>query len=166
MYCVNTSFDVLEVHLQWDDHWMIVVTAFQTIPWVFTWETWITLPVSSHIVQFLDAHDSFNYSFLKNKKIKRKWDRKAGEFKIQNHTERRKMKSHNYIRHLQKLKHIRLCCRELKRNSQPVRNKKIRENTCQRKTITRIRQYLRGSAICLRLWSCRDFTMIMNFSRM
>ena len=68
VYCVNTSFDVLEVHFQWDDHWMIVVTAFQTIPWVFTWETWITLPVSSHIVYFLDAHDSFNCSFLKNKK--------------------------------------------------------------------------------------------------
>ena len=66
--CVNTSFDVLEVHLQWDDHWMIVVTAFQTIPWVFTWETWIALPVSSHIVQFLDAHDSFNYSFFLNRK--------------------------------------------------------------------------------------------------
>ena len=52
----------------------------------------------------------------------------------------------------------------LTRNSQHVRNKKNRENTCQerknKKTITRIRQYLRGSAICLRPQSCRDFTII------
>ena len=47
-----------------------------------------------------------------------------------------------------------------------MRNKKIkikkknRENTRQRKTITHIRQYLCGSAICLRPWSCRDFTII------
>ena len=37
---------------------------------------------------------------------------------------------------------------------------KNRENTRQRKTITRTRQYLCGSAICLRPWSCRDFTII------
>ena len=41
-----------------------------------------------------------------------------------------------------------------------MRNKTNRENTRQRKTITRIRQYLRGSAICLRPRSCRDFTII------
>ena len=29
-----------------------------------------------------------------------------------------------------------------------------------KKTITRTRQYLRGSAICLRSWSCRDFTIV------
>ena len=29
-----------------------------------------------------------------------------------------------------------------------------------KKTITRTRQYLRGSAICLRPWSCRGFTII------
>ena len=45
-------------------------------------------------------------------------------------------------------------------NSQPMRNKKNRENTRQRKTITRTRQYLRGSAICLRPRSCRDITII------
>ena len=50
-------------------------------------------------------------------------------------------------------------CRELTRNSQPMRNKN-KENTCQRKTITCTRQYLRGSAICLRPQSCRDFTII------
>ena len=37
---------------------------------------------------------------------------------------------------------------------------KNRENTRQRKTITHTRQYLRGSAICLRPQSCRDFTII------
>ena len=34
------------------------------------------------------------------------------------------------------------------------------ENTCQRKTITRTRQYLCGSAICLRPRSCKDITII------
>ena len=48
----------------------------------------------------------------------------------------------------------------IKPNSQPVRNKKNRENTRQRKKITRTRQYLCGSAICLRPRSCRDFTII------
>ena len=47
----------------------------------------------------------------------------------------------------------------IKLNSQPVRNKKNRENTRQRKTIIRIRKYLRDSAICLPLRSCRDFTI-------
>ena len=51
------------------------------------------------------------------------------------------------------------CCRELTRNSQPMRNKN-RENTHQRKITARTRQYLRGSAICLRPRSCRDFTII------
>ena len=45
------------------------------------------------------------------------------------------------------------------RNSQLVKNKN-RENTRQRKTITRTRQYLRDSTICLRPRSCRDFTII------
>ena len=40
-----------------------------------------------------------------------------------------------------------------------MRNKN-RKNTCQRKTITHIRQYLRSSAICLRPRNCRDFTII------
>ena len=40
-----------------------------------------------------------------------------------------------------------------------MRNKS-RENTRQRKTITRTRQYLRGSAIFLRPRSCKDFTII------
>ena len=40
-------------------------------------------------------------------------------------------------------------CRELTRNSQLMRNKN-RENTRQRKTITRTRQYLCDSVICLR----------------
>ena len=48
----------------------------------------------------------------------------------------------------------------IKPNSQPVRNKKNRENTHQRKTITRTRQYLRGLTICLRPRSCRDITII------
>ena len=47
----------------------------------------------------------------------------------------------------------------IKPNSQLVR-KKNRENTHQRKTITRTRQYLRGSAICLCPQSCRDITII------
>ena len=47
----------------------------------------------------------------------------------------------------------------IKPNSQLVRNKN-RENTPQRKTITRTRQYLRGSAICLRPRNCRDITII------
>ena len=37
---------------------------------------------------------------------------------------------------------------------------KNRENTLQRKTIICTRQYLRGSVIYLRLWSCRDYTII------
>ena len=41
-----------------------------------------------------------------------------------------------------------------------MRNKKNRENTRQRKTITRTRQYLRGSTICLCPRSCKDFTII------
>ena len=44
-------------------------------------------------------------------------------------------------------------------------NKKQRKYTQKKKkkkTITRTRQYLRGSAICLRPWSCRDFTIIME----
>ena len=57
------------------------------------------------------------------------------------------------------LLHLGTSCRELARNSQPVRNKN-RENTRQRKTITRTRQYLRGSAICLRPRSYRNFTII------
>ena len=44
---------------------------------------------------------------------------------------------------------------------QHVRNKKKnRENTHQRKTITRTRQYLRGSVICLRPRNYKDFTII------
>ena len=48
----------------------------------------------------------------------------------------------------------------IKPNFQPVRNKKIVINTCQRKTITHIRKYLRSSTIYLYLWSCRDITII------
>ena len=48
----------------------------------------------------------------------------------------------------------------IKPNSQPVRNKKIEKNTCKRKTITRTKQYLRGSAICLHPRNCRDITII------
>ena len=48
----------------------------------------------------------------------------------------------------------------IKPNSQPMRNKKNRVNTRQRKTITRTKQYLRGSAICLRPQSCKDITII------
>ena len=48
----------------------------------------------------------------------------------------------------------------IKSNSQLVRNKKNRENTHQRKTITCTRQYLCGSTICLRPWSCRDIIII------
>ena len=51
-------------------------------------------------------------------------------------------------------------CRELNRISN-LWETKNRENTRQRKkTITRTRQYLRGSAIFLRPRSCRDFTII------
>ena len=49
-------------------------------------------------------------------------------------------------------------CRELTQNSQPVRDKN-RENTT-KKTITRTRQYLRDSVICLHSWSGSDFTII------
>ena len=38
-----------------------------------------------------------------------------------------------------------------------MRNK-IKKNACQRKIITRTRQYLRGSAIYLHSQNCRDFT--------
>ena len=55
-------------------------------------------------------------------------------------------------------------CRELTRNSQPVRDKN-RENTT-KKTITRTRQYLRGSVICLHSWSCSDFTIIKEKYKM
>ena len=51
-------------------------------------------------------------------------------------------------------------CRELTRNFQHVRNKKIEKTHTKEKTITSTRQYLRSSAICLRSWSCRDFTII------
>ena len=52
-------------------------------------------------------------------------------------------------------------CWEFNRNSKHVRNKKIeKKKNAKRKTITRIRQYLRGSVICLRPQSCRDFTII------
>ena len=47
----------------------------------------------------------------------------------------------------------------IKPNSQPVR-KKIEKNTHQRKTITRTRQYLRGSTIYLHPQSCMDITII------
>ena len=47
----------------------------------------------------------------------------------------------------------------IKPNSQPVRKKKI-EKTHVKETITCTRQYLHGSAICLRPRSCRDFTII------
>ena len=40
------------------------------------------------------------------------------------------------------------------------KKQKNRENTRQRKTITRTRKYLHGSAICLRPRSCRDFIII------
>ena len=55
------------------------------------------------------------------------------------------------------------CCRELIRNFQSVRKKKKkRESICppKKKKIICIRQYLRGSAICLCSWSCRDFIII------
>ena len=65
----------------------------------------------------------------------------------------------NQRKWLKKLKNVIANCRELTRNSQPVRNKN-RENTRKKKTITHIRQYLHGSAICLHLWNCRDFTII------
>ena len=42
-------------------------------------------------------------------------------------------------------------------NSQLVRKKKKK---APKKTITHTRQYLRGSAICLRPQSCKDFTII------
>ena len=51
-------------------------------------------------------------------------------------------------------------CRESTRNSQTCEKKKNKENTCQRKIITRTRQYLRGSAICLRPWGRRNFIII------
>ena len=70
---------------------------------------------------------------------------------------------HNFASHLRNLwrplKKIPYICRELTWNCQPVRNKN-KENTRQRKTITRTRQYLRGSAICLHPQSCRNFTII------
>ena len=48
-------------------------------------------------------------------------------------------------------------CREFNPNSQHVRNKN-KENTRKKKKITRTRQYLRNSAICLHPWSCRDLS--------
>ena len=51
-------------------------------------------------------------------------------------------------------------CWEFNRNSKPVRNKKIEKKNAKRKIITRPRQYLRGSEICLRSQSCKDFTII------
>ena len=52
-------------------------------------------------------------------------------------------------------------CWEFNRNFKPKRNKKIdKKKNAKRKTITRTRQYLRSSAICLRPQSCRDFTII------
>ena len=50
-------------------------------------------------------------------------------------------------------------CREFNLNPNLWETKTNRENTRQRKTITRTRQYLRGSAICLCPQSCRDFTI-------
>ena len=50
-------------------------------------------------------------------------------------------------------------CRELNLNLN-LWGTKNRENTRQRKTITRTRQYLRDSVICLRTRSCKDFTII------
>ena len=49
--------------------------------------------------------------------------------------------------------------RKLTQNSQTC-EKQNRENTCQRKNITCIGQYLCGSAICLCPRSCKDFTII------
>ena len=44
---------------------------------------------------------------------------------------------------------------------QTLEKQKNREKkNAKRKTITRTRQYLRDSAICLRPQSCRDFTII------
>ena len=40
------------------------------------------------------------------------------------------------------------------------KQKNREKKNAKRKTITRTRQYLRGSAICLRPQSCRDFTII------
>ena len=40
------------------------------------------------------------------------------------------------------------------------KQKKKRKQNAKSKTITRTRQYLRGSAICLCPRSCRDFTII------
>ena len=41
-----------------------------------------------------------------------------------------------------------------------MRNKIEKTHTEGKKIITRTKQYLRGSAICLRPWNCRDFTII------
>ena len=83
------------MHLQWDDPWMIVTTAVQTIPRVFTWDTWIALPVStSHIVKFPDVCDSLNYNFFYSK---RTWEWKLGEFVIQNHIEKWKVTGRSNI---------------------------------------------------------------------
>ena len=55
-----------------------------------------------------------------------------------------------------------LSCRELNRIPNPWEKKKIEKKHTlkKKKTITRTRQYLRGSAICLYPRSCRDFTII------
>ena len=50
-------------------------------------------------------------------------------------------------------------CREFQLKFQPMRNKTNREKHTSKKTITRTRQYLCGSAICLHPRSCRDFTI-------
>ena len=41
-----------------------------------------------------------------------------------------------------------------------MRNKKIEKTQVKEKTITRIRQYLRGLTICLHPQSCSDITII------
>ena len=102
----NTFFDVLKVHLQWDDPWRTVVTAVQTIPWEFTWHTWITLPVFSNSVQFLDVHDSFKYCFLWKTRIHRwSFKKKVGERgrRIQNTKWNKNMKRDHQIQNLQQL---------------------------------------------------------------
>ena len=52
--------------------------------------------------------------------------------------------------------------RELSRNIPNPWETKIEKNTRQRKTITRTRQYLCGSTICLHPQSCKDITIIME----
>ena len=65
---------------------------------------------------------------------------------------------HTHKCHVAKIRYV---CRELNPNSQPLKKQKNREkHTPKKKTITCTRQYLRGSAICLRPRNCRDFTII------